>query len=64
MPKNHVVIIEPEHEQVAADLNARLQAWNEQQVGPRRTRHFTLSIRHDDAVIAGLTGELQWNVCT
>jgi len=47
---------------VADQLRAFLMAWNESQVGPRNTEHFTLSIRgHDDELLGGLIAEMFWN---
>jgi GNAT superfamily N-acetyltransferase len=47
---------------VADQLRASLMAWNESQVGPRNTEHFTLSIRgHDDELLGGLIAEMFWN---
>src|SRR6266404_5643839 len=47
---------------VVNELNARLQAWNEQQIGPRHTRRITLVIRDGEGrLVGGLEGELHWN---
>jgi GNAT superfamily N-acetyltransferase len=56
-----IIIREPDHAFVAAELNAALVAWNEARVGPRNTEPFALSIRgDDDELLAGLTGEMFW----
>jgi GNAT superfamily N-acetyltransferase len=48
--------------EVADELHARLQAWNESQIGPRHSRQVTPSIRHaDGTLIGGLDGEVHWN---
>jgi GNAT superfamily N-acetyltransferase len=61
MDRPPIIIREPDHASVAAELNAALIAWNEARVGPRHTEPFTLSVRGDhDELLAGLTGEMFW----
>jgi GNAT superfamily N-acetyltransferase len=48
--------------EVAADLADRLTRFNEAHAGPLRTRHIALTVRNEeDAMIAGLAGEIFWN---
>jgi GNAT superfamily N-acetyltransferase len=47
---------------VEKELSDRLVDFNEQQVGPRNTLSFVLSVRDDTGkLVAGLTGETFWN---
>ena len=47
---------------VAAELDARLGQFNEEQVGPRNTLNFVLSVRDGEGdLVAGLVGETLWN---
>jgi ribosomal protein S18 acetylase RimI-like enzyme len=62
MPQAPTVTVETDRAATAAQLASALQAWNEAQVGPRNTEHFTLSIRGDDGeLLGGLVGEIFWN---
>ena len=56
------VVVETNQPDVAAELAAALQAWNEAQAGSRNTQHFTLSVRGaNDELLGGLVGEMFWN---
>lgn len=58
----HLVILEADAEQVATELDTRLQTWNEARIGPRNTRRLAFSVRdHSGRLIGGLHGELHWN---
>jgi GNAT superfamily N-acetyltransferase len=50
-------------ERIAAELRARITEFNEGIIGPLNTREVVLSVRDDAGnLIAGLTGEMFWNV--
>src|SRR4029450_14043657 len=56
------VTVERDQSAVATELATALQNWNEAQVGPRNTEHFTLSVRADDGkLLGGRVGEMFWN---
>ncbi len=56
-----VVNLEPDL-RIANELSERLREFNEEQVGPRNTLNFVLSVRDDAGnLVAGLTGETFWN---
>jgi ribosomal protein S18 acetylase RimI-like enzyme len=56
------VTVERDQSAVATELATALQKWNEAQVGPRNTEHFTLSVRADDGeLLGGIVGEMFWN---
>ena len=58
----HPITGEANSDAVAAELDTRLGQFNEQQVGPRNTLNFVLSVRDDrGALVAGLVGETLWN---
>jgi GNAT superfamily N-acetyltransferase len=62
MVAEEAVVFLEEDGAVANELHARLQAWNETQIGSRHTRQLTLSARNaDGTLIGGLDGELHWN---
>jgi GNAT superfamily N-acetyltransferase len=47
---------------LSTELGEHLNAFSEQQVGPRKTFRFAISARDDEgALVAGLTGETFWN---
>jgi ribosomal protein S18 acetylase RimI-like enzyme len=51
------------NEAVAVQIATALQNWNEQQVGPRNTEHFALTVRAEDGeLVAGLVAEMFWTV--
>ncbi|EEF57806.1 GCN5-related N-acetyltransferase [Pedosphaera parvula Ellin514] len=48
---------------IAAELRTRIEAFNERVVGALNTREIVLTVRDDAGnLIAGLTGEMFWNV--
>jgi GNAT superfamily N-acetyltransferase len=58
----HAVTVEDNPVAVAAELDIRLRQFNEEQVGPRNTLNFVLSVRDDQGeLVAGLVGETLWN---
>ena len=59
----HSITSEDHHvREVAADLADRLTRFNEEHVGPLRTRHVALTVRNEaGAIVAGLAGEQFWN---
>ena len=58
----HPITIEANQTAVAAELDAELGRFNEQQIGPRNTVTFVLSVRDGKGeLVAGLVGETLWN---
>lgn len=49
----------PDH--LATQLDARLCAFNESHVGPRRNEKLALAIRDGEQLLAGLFAEIFWN---
>ena len=58
----HPITVEANPVAVAAELDTRLGQFNEEQVGPRNTLNFVLSVRDGKGeLVAGLVGETLWN---
>jgi GNAT superfamily N-acetyltransferase len=58
----HPITVETNPAALAAELDARLGQFNEEQVGPRNTLNFVLSVRDGKGeLVAGLVGETLWN---
>jgi ribosomal protein S18 acetylase RimI-like enzyme len=58
----HPITVEVDPVAVAAELDSRLDKFNEAQVGPRGTYNFVLSVRDaKGGLVAGLVGETLWN---
>jgi GNAT superfamily N-acetyltransferase len=58
----HPITVEANPVAVAAELDSRLDEFNEAQVGPRNTHNFVLSVRDAKGdLLAGLVGETLWN---
>jgi GNAT superfamily N-acetyltransferase len=58
----HPITVEASPIAVAAELDTRLGEFNEEQMGPRNTHNFVLSVRDGTGeLVAGLVGETLWN---
>jgi GNAT superfamily N-acetyltransferase len=58
----HPITVEANPDAVAAELDTRLKQFSEDQVGPRNTHNFVLSVRDDKGeLVGGLIGETLWN---
>ncbi len=58
----HPITVEANAGAVAAELDGLLKQFNEEQIGPRNTLNFVLSVRDGNGeLVAGLIGETLWN---
>jgi GNAT superfamily N-acetyltransferase len=58
----HPIMVDPDPAATAAELDTRLKQFSEEQVGPRNTLHFVLSVRDGNGgLVGGLIGETLWN---
>ena len=56
-----LIVREESPDDLAAQLDARLCAFNEGHVGPRRNEKLALAIREGEHLLAGLFAEIFWN---
>ena len=57
------IIHDEAHRALDAELDARLAEFSTRYAGPRRSEYLALTIRDDSGrLVAGLTGEMFWNV--
>ena len=56
-----LIVTEESPDHLAAQLDARLCAFNESHVGPRRNEKLALAIREGEHLLAGLFAEIFWN---
>src|ERR687895_2697071 len=55
------IVREESADHLAAQLDARLCAFNEGHAGPRRNEKLALAIREAEHLLAGLSAEIVWN---
>ena len=55
------IVREQSPDRLAAELDARVSAFNESQAGPYRSETVALAIREGEELLAGLSAEIFWN---